>query len=73
MGEYGLALDEIAYVYLNNDKPMPADQFRTFEKLAIMMELEKDAEYDGVARQVQALRFALPSILPDLSPPRRSR
>jgi hypothetical protein len=50
VGEYGLALDSIAYAYLENNTPMPAGQFQIFDKLASAMELEKDPEYDGVAR-----------------------
>ncbi len=50
VGEYGLALDSIAYAYLVNNKLMPPDQFEMFDRLASAMELEKDPEYDGVAR-----------------------
>ncbi len=56
VGEYGLALDEIAYAYLNNHKTMPAELFKIFEKLAIAMDLESDQEFEGVAslRKAQA-------------------
>ena len=50
VGEYGLALDEIAYAHLDNGKAMPTELFRIFDKLATIMELETDSEYDGVAR-----------------------
>ena len=50
VGEYGLALDEIAYAYLDSGKTMPPDMFETFEKLAAMMGLAQDAEFEGVAR-----------------------
>lgn len=50
VGEYPLALDSVAYAYLENDTPMPNDQFAVFEDLAAMMQLEGDPEYDGVAR-----------------------
>jgi hypothetical protein len=57
VGEYGLALDSIAYAYLENNTPMPTDQFQIFEKLASAMELENDPEYDGVAR-IRVMRAA---------------
>ena len=50
VGEYGLALDELAYAYLDSGKNMTAGLFKTFERLAAIMELEGDAEYGGVAR-----------------------
>ncbi len=50
VGEYGLALDEIAYAYLDAGRTMPPDMFETFEKLATMMDLAQDAELEGVAR-----------------------
>ena len=50
VGEYGLALDEIAYAYLDSDKTVPTELLNIFERLASMMDLEKDPEYDGVAR-----------------------
>jgi hypothetical protein len=50
VGEYSLALDSIAYAYLNNGKSMSADQFQLFDKLATIMELDGDPEYEGVAR-----------------------
>lgn len=50
VGEYGLALDEIAYAYLDSGRTMPPDMFETFEKLATMMDLAQDAEFEGVAR-----------------------
>jgi len=49
VGEYALALDSMAYAYLENNMPMAPDQFEIFDKLAAAMELEKDPEYDGVA------------------------
>ncbi len=60
VGEYGLALDEIAYAYLDGGKTMPAELFNVFEKLASMMELEKEPEYEGVAR-LQAITKAHPA------------
>ena len=50
VGEYGLALDEIAYAYLSSATPMPGHLFRVFERLAVEMEMEGDAEYADVAR-----------------------
>ncbi len=50
VGEYGLALDEIAYAYLDSGKAMPPDIFEMFEKLATIMDLARDAEFEGVAR-----------------------
>ena len=50
VGEYGLALDEIAYAYLNSSTPMPARLFQIFEKLAVEMEMEGDEEYGDVAQ-----------------------
>ncbi len=50
VGEYGLALDEIAYAYLDSGRTMPPDMFETFEKLATMMDLAQDAEFEGIAR-----------------------
>lgn len=50
VGEYAFALDSVAYAYLENNIPMTPDQFEIFDKLATAMELEKDPEYDGVAR-----------------------
>ena len=50
VGEYGLALDEIAYAYLNSATPMPGHLFRIFEKLAVDMEMEGDEEYKDVAQ-----------------------
>jgi len=50
VGEYGLALDEIAYAYVDGGTEMPTALFNIFEKLANTMELESDPEYEGVAR-----------------------
>lgn len=50
VGEYGLALDEIAYAYLNSATPMPAHLFRIFERLAAAMGMEGDEEYEDVAQ-----------------------
>jgi len=50
VGEYGLALDEIAYAYLDSATPMPGHLFRIFERLAVEMEMEGDAEYADVAQ-----------------------
>ena len=50
VGEYGLALDEIAYAYLNSTIPMPGHLFQVFERLAVEMELDGDEEQEDVAR-----------------------
>lgn len=49
VGEYGLALDEIAYAYLNSATPMPAHLFQIFERLAVEMEMEGDEDFEDVA------------------------
>jgi hypothetical protein len=54
VGEYSLALDVIAYAYLNNHKTMPAELFKIFEKLVAAMNLEGDQELEGVARLIKA-------------------
>lgn len=58
VGEYALALDGIAYAYLNNNETMPDNIFDIFDRLADMMNLAADAEYEGVAklRALQATR-----------------
>ena len=50
VGEYGLALDEIAYAYLNSATPMPGHLFRIFERLAVEMGMESGEEYEDVAQ-----------------------
>ena len=50
VGEYALALDGIADVYLSKGVRMPDELFQIFERLAIAMELEGDDEYREVAR-----------------------
>lgn len=50
VGEYGLVLDEIAYAYLDSVTPMPGHLFRSFERLAVEMEMQGDAEYADVAQ-----------------------
>ncbi len=50
VGDYGLALDEISYAYLDSGKAMPADLFQIFERLAVAMDLERDDEYEGVRK-----------------------
>ena len=50
VGEYGLALDEIAYAYLNSATPMSARLFQIFERLAVEMEMEGDEDFEGVAQ-----------------------
>lgn len=50
VGEYGLALDEIAYAYLNSSTPMPGRLFQLLEKLAVEMEVDGGEEYGDVAR-----------------------
>ena len=49
VGEYGLALDGIAYAYLHNHNPMPPKLYELFAKLAAMMDLKSDPELQGVA------------------------
>ncbi len=49
VGEYGLALDSIAYAYLSNDALMPPDIYAIFEQLADTMKLDDDPEFEGVA------------------------
>ena len=49
VGEYALALDGVAYAYLDNNEPMPADLFEIFESLAVEMDMERDPEYAAVA------------------------
>ncbi len=50
VGEYGLALDEIAYAYLDSKVAMPEKLFQIFDELAVSMELDSDPEFDGVAQ-----------------------
>ena len=50
VGEYSLALDEMSYAYLNNEKPMPGHLFEVFEKLAVAMDMAGDEIFEGVAR-----------------------
>ena len=59
VGEYALALDGIAYAYLHNSVPMPNDLFAIFEELANAMELDRDPEYDSVAK-LRAAQGAAP-------------
>lgn len=49
-GEYALALDGIACVYLENDVGMSRELGEIFEKLAAYMHLDDDPEYDAVAK-----------------------
>ena len=49
VGEYDLALDGIAAAYLDNKVEMPPDLFQVFERLAVMLDTEKDPEYAAVA------------------------
>ena len=48
VGEYGLALDSIAYAYLSNHVPMPSDSYQLFENLVSTMDLDNDPELQGV-------------------------
>ena len=50
VGEYGLALDEIAYAYLDGKVAMPAKLFQLFEELSVSMALGSNPEFEGVAR-----------------------
>ena len=49
VGEYGLALDGIADVYMTSNVSMPLALFELFDKLATDMDLASDPEYSGVA------------------------
>ena len=49
VGEYGLALDTVAWAYIENKLEISADLFEIFEKLVGMMDLLSDPEYDSVA------------------------
>lgn len=50
VGEYSLALDDIAGCYLNNDVPMPPDLFDVFERLAVMMDVNNDEYCERAAK-----------------------
>lgn len=50
VGEYGLALDEIAYAYLNSGTAMPTDLFEVFERLAVAMRMEGKEDFEDVAQ-----------------------
>ena len=49
VGEYGLAMEGIADAYLKGNVRMPTDLFQMFEKLATLMDLNSDPEYEAVA------------------------
>ena len=50
VGEYSLALDDIAPCYLDGNVPVPPDLFKIFEKLAVMMDVEHDEYCDCAAK-----------------------
>ena len=54
VGEWELALDEIAGAYLESSAVMPADLFEIFEKLAVEMNIEENDE--GLFEDVTELR-----------------
>lgn len=56
VGEYSLALDDIASAYLVNEVSMPANLFRIFEKLALAMNVGGDDEYASAAKLLKAGR-----------------
>ena len=50
VGEYSLALDDIASCYLDGNVPVPPDLFEVFERLAAMMDVEHDECCDAAAK-----------------------
>lgn len=54
VGEYSLALDDIAFCYLDNDVLMSSDLFDVFEKLAVMMNVN-NKEYCEEAAKLLAI------------------
>ena len=49
VGEYGLALDDLAYIYLQVGKPVPADIIGLFDALATRMDMGQGDEWRAVA------------------------
>lgn len=54
VGEWELALDEIAGAYLESSTVMPADLFEIFERLAVEINIEENDE--GLFEDVAELR-----------------
>ena len=54
VGEYSLALDDIASCYLDGNVSIPPDLFEVFERLAVMMDVEHD-EYCDAAAKLRAI------------------
>ncbi len=50
VGEYSLALDDIASCYLDGNVSVPPDLFEVFERLAVMMDVEQDECCDAAAK-----------------------
>ncbi len=48
-GEYGLALDDLAAIYLESKSPVRPEIFALFEKLAIKMKMQPGDEWRAVA------------------------
>ena len=61
VGEWELALDEIAGAYLDNGAVMPADLFEIFEKLAVEINIEDNDE--GLFEDVAELRARIKACL----------
>jgi hypothetical protein len=49
VGEYGLALDDLAAIYLESKSPVRPEILALFEKLAIKMEMQSGDEWRAVA------------------------
>jgi len=49
VGEYGLALDDLADVHLKTGKPVPADIVQLFDALAMKMDVKQGDEWQAVA------------------------
>lgn len=50
VGEYSLALDDLAHAFLDSGKTISPEHFQLFETLAAQMEMETNPEFQGVAR-----------------------
>ncbi len=51
VGEYGLALDNLAYIFIRlAAKPLPTEIRELFEKLALKMGISDGDEWEGVAK-----------------------
>jgi len=49
VGEYGLALDDLADIHLTTGKPVPADIVQLFDALALKMGMKQGDEWQAVA------------------------